>query len=92
MEDIAAQRLSEMMPVIWQCEVDLRWQCWADYSQQHTRVLEAAWEGGAVQVELQTSGPHFEYDAWLINLACMLQQNQYTGTLRRVRRMLVSHR
>lgn len=91
MEDIAAQRMSELWPVVWQCEVDLRWQCWADYSVQHTRILEAAWEAMVSQVELETEGSHGECDVWQVCFVSMLQQNQRTGTLRRMRRLLASH-
>ena len=90
-EDIAAQHLSKTFRVVWQCEVDFRWQCWADYSGEHARILETAWDFMAPQVELATSASHGEYDLWLVYFAPMLQQNVHTGTLRRVRRVLVTH-
>ena len=90
-EDIAAQQLSATFHVVWQCEVDFRWQCWADYSGEHARILEAAWDFMVPQVELPTSASHGENDLWLVNFASMLQQNLHTGTLRRVRRLLVTH-
>ena len=89
--DAAAQWLSAAFRVVWQCEVDFRWQCWADYSGEHARILEAAWDFMAPQVELATCAPHGEYDLWLVCFASMLQQNIHTGTLRRVRRVLVTH-
>ena len=90
-EDAAAQHLSPTFRVVWQCEVDFRWQCWADYSREHTRILEAAWDFMASHVELATNPSHGEYDLWLVCFASMLQQNIHTGTLRRVRRVLVTH-
>ena len=90
-EDVAAQQLSATFRVVWQCEVDFRWQCWADYCEEHACILESAWDFMVPQVELPTSASHGENDLWLVNLASMLQQNLYTGTLRRVRRLLVTH-
>ena len=90
-EDIAAQHLSVTLRVVWQCEVDFRWQCWADYSGEHARILEAAWDFMAPNAELETYASHGEYDLWLVCFASMLQQNIHTGTLRRVRRVLVTH-
>ena len=91
-EDIAADRLSQSLPVIWQCEVDLRWRVWTDYSELHTSMLEAAWEAMRPEVELDAWDGAGGYDVWLVSLVSMLQTNQHTGTLRRVRRVLVTHR
>ena len=91
-EDIAAERLSQSLPVIWQCEVGLRWPVWTDYSQLHTSMLEAAWDAMATEVELDSHDAYGGYDVWLVSLVSMLQTNQHTGTLRRVRRVLVTHR
>ena len=90
-EDIAAQQLAATFSVVWQCEVDFRWQCWADYCGEHARILEAAWDFMATQVELSPSASRGEDTLWLVNLSSMLQQNLHTGTLRRVRRNLVTH-
>ena len=90
-EDAAARQLSTSFRVIWQCEVDFRWHCWADYSGEHARILETAWDFMEPQVELATYASHGENDLWLVCFVSMLQQNLHTGTLRRVRRVLVTH-
>ena len=90
-ENNAAQQLSATCRVVWQCEVDFRWQCWADYSGEHACILEAAWDYMSPQVQLTASASHGEYDLWLVCFASMLQQNIHTGTVRRVRRLLVTH-
>ena len=90
-EDIAAEQLSATFRVVWQCEVDFRWQCWADYSGEHARILEAAWDFMVPQVELTTYASHGERDLWQVFFAPMLQQNIHTGTLRRVRRILITN-
>ena len=92
LEDIAAERLSQSFPVIWQCEVDLQWNVWTDYSPLHTSMLESAWEREATQVELDAHDSRGGYDSWLVSFVSMLQKNRHTGTLRRVRRVLLTHR
>ena len=71
-ENIAAQQLSATFRVVWQCEVDFRWQCWADYSGEHARILEAAWDFMTPQVQLAASASYGEYDLWLVCFASFL--------------------
>ena len=92
LEDVAAERLSDCLPVIWQCEVDLTWSVWADYSLQQVQRLEAAWRSMSTHVELDAYDSYGGYDLWQIDLGRMLQMNSRTGTMRRIRRVLVSHR
>ena len=92
LEDVAADRLSDCLPVIWQCEVDLTWDCWADYSGQQVQMLEAAWCSMCTHVELDAYDSYGGYDLWQVDLGCMLQVNSRTGTLRHIRRVLASHR
>ena len=92
LEDIAAERLADCLPVIWQCEVDLKWSCWADYSWQQVQMLETAWCSMRTHVELDAYDSYGGYDLWQVDLGHMLQVNSRTGTLRRIRRVLASHR
>ena len=76
---------------VWQVEMDHRWDRWADYSWHHARTLEAAFQRDADEVELDAWDSWGGYDLWQVSLSSMLQRNSRTGTLRRIRRMLVTH-
>ena len=90
-EDIAAEQLAATLHVVWQCEVDFQWGCWADYSGEDARRLETAWLWMAPEVELTTNEAHGGNDRWEVCFVSMLQQNVHTGTCRRLRRILVTN-
>ena len=76
LEDVAAERLAEQLPVRWQ--VELQWGAWLDFPADQTRMLEKAWQSMAATVEIGT----VEWpDRWTISFSAMLQINDWSGTL-----------
>ena len=91
-EDSAARHLSQWFAVQWQCEIDLAWRYWVDYTPQQNRSIENAYEAMATEIELEGDEEQEHQGHWVIRFAPMLQENLKTGTFRRVRRILVTHR
>lgn len=81
----------DKLHVVWQVEQHMQWQCWMDFAAPHQQLLERAWDADASIVVLAPSPAEGRRDAWSVSFATMQQRNERTGTLRRVRRMLVSH-
>ena len=80
----------DKVDVVWQVEEDLRNSRWMDYSAQHTRILERAWEAMATEVEL--SAPwHTSSMTWTVSFVSMTQRNEWTDRTRRIRRMECTH-
>ena len=87
LEDAAAAVLTRTYAVVWQVQLD-DWGTWVDFAAQHSERLEAAWEAMASRVEL---GPRFRPDQWVVDLRQLTQTNQWSGTNRNVRRVLVTN-
>ena len=82
---------SERLPVVWQVETYFKYRSWTDYAPDLAEALEQAWESNLTRVVLARDLSEGRRDAWVVDFVRMMQQNQTTGTFRRVRRMLTSH-
>ena len=76
--------------VVWQCTVrdDSGWAWQVDYSRVQSGMLEAAWQADARSVEVDDSDSG---NTWTVDFGRMLQINDWTETIRPVRRVIVTH-
>ena len=88
LEDAAAESLASTYTVVWQVQMD-HYGTWVDFEAHHTELIERAWMAMTRTIVL---GPAHEPDRWLIDLSRLLQKNQWSDTIRNIRRVLVTNR
>ena len=75
--------------VVWQVRIqDDGDDYFYDYSPEHSRLLEGAWQHDVDHVELEDE---FGYVFWEVSLHRLVQYNSATQTPRPVRRIIVTH-
>ena len=88
LEDAAAEQLARTYTVVWQVRLE-EWDAWIDYARNLCERIEAAWHAMATIIVL---GPDSDPEKWEVNLQRFTQTNQGSGTLRSIRRVLVTNR
>ena len=86
-EDAAIKAFEMSCTVVWQVEWDKAWRLWLDYPPDQSRQAEDAWQSGTERVLV---GVTDEFDGWLLDFRRMLQVSE-SGTIRRLRRVLLTH-
>ena len=88
LEDAAAEALTRSYKVVWQVKEDY-YGTWVDYESHNCAQLEAAWgdlkKGG---VHLGTTDWPYR---WSVDLRRLTQTNTWSGTVRDIRRVLVTN-
>ena len=75
--------------VVWQVRIEEEGYYYLfDYSPEHSRQLEESWQLDWDLVDLEDE---WGYTVWQVSLHRMVQWNAYSETVRRVRRIIVTH-
>ena len=62
---------------------------WFDFEAHHSELIERAWSAMTQSIVL---GPSHDPDRRLIDLGRLIQKNQWSDTIRNIRRVLVTNR
>ena len=87
-EDVAADILTKLYSVQWQCLVQYRQEAqWTDYDDDSNQKIEEAYQKDSPSIAI----PWANGNQWIISLHWLTQTNHDSQTVRNIRRLIITH-